>query len=65
MAEIHAAGGVPISWLVNLIDGQVEAHSDPGPGGYRKHEVLAPGHVLRVVVDGVEIGEIAVADILP
>ena len=33
--------------------------------GYQTHEVLAPGHVLRVVVDGVEIGEIAVADILP
>ena len=37
----------------------------PGSSGYRSHEVLAPGHVLSVVIDGVEIGEIAVADILP
>lgn len=65
MADIYAAGGVPVYWLVNLIDGQVEVHSDPGPDGYRRHEVLAPGHGLRVVVEGVEIGEIAVADILP
>jgi Uma2 family endonuclease len=65
MADIYAAGGVPVYWLVNLVDGQVEVYSNPGPDGYRTHEVLAPGHVLHVVVDGVEIGEIAVADILP
>jgi hypothetical protein len=46
-------------------DGQVEVCSDPGPSGYRSHEVLAPGHVLRVVIDGVAVGEIPVSDILP
>ena len=65
MADIYAAGGVAVYWLVNVDDGRVEVYSDPGPDGYRTHEVLAPGHVLHVVVDGVEIGEIAVADILP
>ena len=65
MADIYAAGGIPVYWIVNVDDGQVEVYSDPGPDGYRTHEVLAAGHVLHVVVDGVEIGEIAVADILP
>ena len=65
MADIYGAGGIPVYWIVNLVDGQVEVYSDPGPDGYRTHEVLAPRHVLHVVVDGVEIGEIAVADILP
>jgi Uma2 family endonuclease len=65
MADIYGAGGIPVYWIVNLVDGQVEVYSDPGPDGYRTHEVLAPGHVLHVVVDGVELGEIAVADILP
>jgi Uma2 family endonuclease len=54
-----------VYWLVNVDDGQVEAYSNPGPNGYQSHDVLAPGHVLHVVIDGVEIGEIAVADILP
>ena len=58
-------GGVPIYWIVNLVNGQVEVYSDPGPSGYQSHEVLAPGHVLSVVIDDVEIGEIPVADILP
>lgn len=46
-------------------DGQVEVYSDPGPGGYQSHEVLSCGHVLSVVIDGVEVGQISVADILP
>jgi Uma2 family endonuclease len=65
MADIYGAGGIPVYWIVNLDDGQVEVYSDPGPDGYRTHEVLAAGHVLHVAVDGVEIGQIAVADILP
>ena len=65
MAEIYGKARIPAYWIVNLVDGQVEVYSDPGPDGYRSHEVLAPGHVLRVTIDGVEVGEIAVADILP
>src|SRR5262249_44473935 len=64
MAAIYGAGGVPVYWIVNLVDGQVEVYSNPGPSGYQTHEVLAPGHVLHVKLDGVEIGEIPVADIL-
>jgi Uma2 family endonuclease len=65
MADIYAAGGVPVYWIVNVDDGQVEVYSNPGPSGYQSHEVLAPGHVLSVMVNGVEVGEIPVADILP
>jgi Uma2 family endonuclease len=65
LANIYAVGGVPVYWIVNVDEGQVEVYSDPGPSGYRSHEVLAPGHVLSVVIDGVEIGEIPVSDILP
>ena len=61
----YAKGGVPVYWIVNVDDGQVEVYSNPGPSGYQSHEVLAPGHVLSVVIDGVEVGEIPVADILP
>jgi Uma2 family endonuclease len=65
MADIYAAGGVPVYWIVDVDDSQVEVYSDPGPTGYRSHEVLAPGHVLRVVIDGIAVGEIPVSDILP
>ena len=65
MAEIYGKAGIPVYWIVNVDDGQVEVYSNPGPSGYQSHEVLAPGHVLRVLINGVEVGEIPVADILP
>ena len=34
MAGIYGKGGVPVYWIVNLVDRQVEVHTNPGPGGY-------------------------------
>jgi Uma2 family endonuclease len=64
-SEIYGRTGIPFYWIVNLIDGQVEVYSNPGPSGYQSLEVLASGHVLTVTINGVEVGEIPVADILP
>ena len=64
-SEIYGRAGIPFYWIVNLVDGQVEVYSNPGPAGYQTLDVLAPGHVLAVIIDGVEVGEIPVADILP
>ena len=47
------------------MDGQVQVYSQPGPTGYDSLKVLAPGNVLPVVIDRVEVGRIPVADILP
>ncbi len=65
MAGIYGDAGIPIYWIVNLIERQVEVYSNPGPTGYATLEVLARGHVLSLVLDGVEVGQIAVDDILP
>lgn len=62
---IYARAGIPLYWVIDLVDGQVNVYSEPEPDGYRSHEVLAPGHALSVVIDGIEVGEIPVADILP
>jgi Uma2 family endonuclease len=64
LAVVYGKAGIPFYWIVDVDDGQVEVYSDPGPDGYRSHQVLAPGHVLSVVIDGVEVGEIPVSDIL-
>ena len=48
-----------------MIDRQVEVYANPDPSGYQSLEVLVPPHFLNVVIDGAEVGEIAVADILP
>jgi Uma2 family endonuclease len=65
LAGLYGLTGIPFYWIVNVVDGQVEVQSRPGPAGYESLEVLAPGHVLAVVIDDVEVGQIPVADILP
>jgi hypothetical protein len=40
-------------------------YSNPRPSGYQSLEVFIPPHVLTVMIDGNEFGEIPVADILP
>jgi Uma2 family endonuclease len=65
LSELYGRAGIPFYWIINLVDGQVEVYSNPGPAGYQTLEVLAPGHLLTVIIDGVEVGKIPVADILP
>jgi Uma2 family endonuclease len=65
MGRIYAASGIPYYWIVNLIDRQVEVYTGPGPAGYQSRQDLKPGQDVPVVVDGVEVGRIPVADILP
>jgi Uma2 family endonuclease len=65
MAGIYGRAGIPVYWIINVQDGQVEVYSNPGPTGYGSIAVLAPPHVLALVIEGTEVGEIAVADILP
>ncbi len=65
MGRVYAASGIPYYWIVNLVDRQVEVYSGPGPAGYEGRQDLTPGQDIPVVVDGVEVGRIPVADILP
>ena len=65
MAGIYGKGGVPVYWIINLVDRQVEVHTDPGPGGYGSRQIFKIGEEVLVVIDGVERGRIAVADIMP
>jgi Uma2 family endonuclease len=62
---IYGSAGVPTAWIVNLIDRQVEVYSDPCPDGYRSRLVYEPGQDVPLVIDGIELGQIAVADLLP
>jgi Uma2 family endonuclease len=65
MAGIYAGARIPFYWILDVVQGQVLVYSQPGPSGYGACEVLMPGHVIPVVIDGVEVGEVPVAEILP
>jgi Uma2 family endonuclease len=61
----YAQTGISVYWIVNLVDGQVEVYAGPIPAGYRSYEIFNRGQTVPVVIDGREVGRIAVADILP
>jgi Uma2 family endonuclease len=61
----YARGGIPVYWIVNLIDRQFELFGDPSPDGYQASQILKPGQDVPVVIEAVERGRIAVAGILP
>ncbi len=67
--RIYARARFPVYWIVNLIDNRVEVYTDPtGPADqptYRQHRDYGPADDLPLVIDGKEIGRIAVRDILP
>jgi Uma2 family endonuclease len=65
MARVYAASGIPAYWIVNLVDRKLEVHTNPGPDGYQSSQILTAADEVSVVIEGREIGRIAVAEILP
>jgi Uma2 family endonuclease len=61
----YAKGAIPVYWIVNLVDRQVEVYSGPRPDGYATCDVYRSGQHVPLVLDGVVVGQIAVDDILP
>jgi Uma2 family endonuclease len=61
----YSRAAVPIYWIVNLNDGQLEVYSGPTPTGYRDRAVLASNEQVSLIIDGKEVGRIAVSSILP
>ena len=62
----YARSGIPVYWIVNVKDNQVELYTDPDPAGTYKSRVdYRPGADIPVVIDGQDVGRIAVADLLP
>ena len=64
-ADLFAVAGIPAYWIVNLGDAQIEAYSDPTGAGYATRVDFVAGQSVPVIIDGVQVGMIAVADVLP
>ncbi len=67
-ARIYAQSRLPVYWIVNLVDRQVEVHTQPRAGKsptYRQRNNYGLGARVPLVLGGREIGQIAVADLIP
>jgi Uma2 family endonuclease len=65
----YAAARIPIFWIVNLPQRQVEVYSSPTGRGrsasYRDVQVYGPDDEVPVIIEGRELGRIKVRDVLP
>jgi Uma2 family endonuclease len=67
--RIYARAGVPVYWIVNLVDRQIEVHEQPsGPTAapsYDKTTTYRIGDIITLVLDGHAVATFAVSDLLP
>lgn len=67
--RMYASGRIPIYWIINLDDRQVEVYADPIGSGdkarYRRKRFYRNGDQVPVVIAGKEIGRIPASRILP
>jgi Uma2 family endonuclease len=61
----YARASIPVSWIINLVDRQIEVYTSPGPGSYGSRVDFQPGQAVPVVIDGQELGAVPVDAILP
>ena len=45
-------GQIPVYWIVNLVDRQVEVYSRPGRNGYRSQKIYKSGEEVPVTIGG-------------
>jgi Uma2 family endonuclease len=67
--RIYARAGIPVYWVINVADRQVEVYSDPdpvaNPPAYRVRTDYKLGDQLPITLDGTAGGTIPVSDLLP
>jgi Uma2 family endonuclease len=63
----YGRGGVPVYWIVNLIDNQIEVYSKPdrNSGDYARCVVHAASDSVPLEIENAEAGRVAVSDVLP
>jgi len=67
--RIYARAGIPVYWLINLIDRQIEVYWEPSgatthPDHHRRHD-YRPGDEVPVMLDEELLSHVAVNDLLP
>ncbi|HUG71212.1 MAG TPA: Uma2 family endonuclease [Pirellulaceae bacterium] len=66
--KIYGKAGIPVYWIVNLVDRRVEVYSEPtGPDtnpGYRRRDDFGPHDEVPVLVDGREIARVVASELL-
>jgi Uma2 family endonuclease len=64
-AATYGGAGVPVYWIVNVQDRQLEVYSNPTAGVYPTPTILRETDSVELIIAGQPMGQIAVAELLP
>jgi Uma2 family endonuclease len=65
---LYARARIPHYWIVNIPERKLEVYGDPKGGKaarYQRHRDLGPVELVPLILEGREIGQIRVRDLLP
>jgi Uma2 family endonuclease len=65
LARVYGPAGIPVYWIVNVPKRRLEVYSNPAGGVYAAPVWLGESDTVELVIVGVTVGRIAVADLLP
>jgi Uma2 family endonuclease len=63
--RLYARADIPVYWIINLTERQIEVYTSPSGADYKQRHDYFPDDEVPLVLDGNEIGRIAVKDLLP
>jgi Uma2 family endonuclease len=67
--RLYARSEFPVYWVVNLVDRRIEVYTEPtGPvetPDYRHRRDYGPEEIVLMVLEGVDVGQLAVRELLP
>ena len=67
--RIYARADIPVYWIVNLVQRQIEVFAEPSGESetpdYARCQIFASTQDVPVILDGKEVGQIAVKAVLP
>ena len=65
---MYGRARIAIYWIINLVDRQIEVYTLPRAGRsptYRQRHDYRSGETLPVILNGIEIATLPVAELLP
>ncbi len=65
LARVYGGGGIPAYWIVNVKSRRLEVYESPARRKYPAPKILGKTDTVSLVIDGQDVGRIAVADLFP
>lgn len=65
LAPTYGAAPIPLYWIINLIDRQIEVYANPVDGVYPPPVVIPETGTVNLLINGQTVAQIPAADLLP